>query len=179
MINEPKVTIGLYRHFKGAYYFVQNIVKDAIDGKYKCFYFNILHPEYGMFVRDVEEWDSTDSDNGEIVSRIDNKTGQKHRFEKVYDLDDGVANLTTEHLIRVLADRPDSPLQALDIEGLSNKVFSTDYIVGDKFFETKDTPKGVSTVSVFDTEEDAKNYYYTHKGRQNTAVFKRTFIEVD
>lgn len=178
-MNEPKVTIGLYRHFKGAYYFVENIVRDAVDGKFKCQYYNVLHPEFGHFVRDVDEWFSVTTDKGAIVTRNDNFIGQMCRFEKVYDLDDGVANLTTEHLIRVLANRSDSPLQKLDIEGLSNKVFCTDYVVGDKHYQTDEYPKGISTVATFTTEEEAKNYYDTHSHLRSTGVFKRTFIEVD
>ena len=178
-MNE-QVTIGLYRHFKGAFYFVQSIVKDCTRGNIPmCHYFNILHPEYGNFVRPVSEWFSTDTEAGEIISRIDNRTGQRHRFEKVYSLDDGTANLTTEHLIRVLAERADSPLQQLDIEGLSSRCLCSDYIVGDVYYATEDHPTGVETVCQFDTEESAKKYYSTHMHRQATKVFKRTFIEVE
>lgn len=178
-MNE-QVTIGLYRHFKGAYYFVQSIVRDCSNGDTPmCQYFNVLHPEFGTFVRPVSEWFSTDTDKGEIVSRLDNITGQTHRFEKVYSLIDGTANLSTEHLIRVLADRPDSPFQQLDIEGLSNRCVCSDYILGNVHEATDDTPFGVETLCVFDDEESAKKHYSTHKTLKSTKVFKRTFLKVE
>lgn len=37
----------------------------------------------------------------------------------------------------------------------------------------------VYTISSFNKEEEAKRYYETHKHRESTGVFKRTFIEVD
>ena len=69
-MNEPKVTIGLYRHFKGEYYFVQNIVKDAVRDIAMCQYFNVSHPEYGIFVRPVDEWFSEDTEKGKIIAEI-------------------------------------------------------------------------------------------------------------
>lgn len=177
-MKQQTVNIGLYRHFKGAYYFVQNIVLDAVRNCPMCYYFNVLHPEKGLFVRPVDEWFSEDTDKGLIKDRPDNTTGQTTRFAKVVSLGDEVKNLSTDHLIRELKGREDSPLQTLDIDGLSDCVFCTDYVVGDKNYATEDYPCGVSTVASFTTEEEAKNYYATHKHLRATGVFKRTFIEI-
>lgn len=177
------ITIGLYRHFKGEYYYVQNIVKDTKDEKsHKAVYFNVLHPEYGSFVRAVSDF-TADYDGEKdvyIKDRLDNVTGQIHRFEKVVSLNNEVKNISTEVLLEELRSREDSPLHALDIEGFNRRVFCTDYIVGNKVYPSAEYPtRGVSyTAPPFDDEESAKRYYETHNRRHDTAVFKRTFIEV-
>lgn len=179
-----QVTIGLYRHFKGDYFYVQNLSKNK--GQHFVSYFNVLHPEYGLFTRTIEDFTAVsdiheqfgDTIEIHIKDRNDNVTGQIHRFEKIVSLDNEVKNLSTQTLINELAKREDSPLQKLDIKGVSDLVFCTDYIVGNKYEATEDYPKGVETVSTFDTEEEAKNYFSTHNHRKDTKVFKRTFIEV-
>lgn len=177
-MNEPKVTIGLYRHFKGEYYFVQNIVKDAVRDIAMCQYFNVSHPEYGIFVRPVDEWFSEDTEKGKIIDRLDNKTGQKHRFEKVRNLNFQLGSISTEQLIKELRNRIDSPIHELDIEGLQSKIFAKDYVVGEACEQTEDTPKGVFTIATFDDKESASMYYYSHLHNKRTKVFKRVFIEV-
>lgn len=179
--------IGLYRHFKGDYYYVTSLCRSATDEKTVMVnYFNVCHPEYGSFVRPLEDFiavrDTTEQFGDEmallIKDRKDNVTGQIARFERVKDLNFQLGSVSTKQLIKELRDREDSPLQALDIEKLNGRVFCTDYVVGDKNYATEDYPCGVSTVASFETEEQAKNYYDTHKHIKATAVFKRTFIEV-
>lgn len=172
------VTIGLYRHFKGEYYFVQNIVKDAVRDIAMCQYFNVSHPEYGIFVRPVNEWFDEDTELGKIIDRPDNYTGQKCRFEKVKDLDFQLGSVSTEQLVLELRRRTDSPIHELDIEGLQSKIFAKDYIVGEACEQTEDTPRGVYTVASFDTEEQANKYYYSHLHNRRVKVFKRVFIEI-
>lgn len=77
------VEIGkVYRHFKGNYYFVENIAYDSENQErmvvYKPLYKrddskNIWVPPEKMFLE-------------EIPKRPDNITGQKHRFELVENL---------------------------------------------------------------------------------------------
>ena len=177
-MNEPKVTIGLYRHFKGEYYFVQNIVKDAVRDIAMCQYFNVSRPEYGIFVRPVDEWFSEDTEKGKIIDRLDNKTGQKYRFEKVRNLNFQLGSVSTEQLIKELRNRVDSPIHELDIEGLQSKIFAKDYIVGEACEQTEDTPQGVYTLASFNDEDSASMYYYSHLHNKRTKVFKRVFIEV-
>lgn len=170
-------TLGLYRHFKGAYYFLSNILRDSTqDCKgFVCEYFNVLHPEYGHFSRPVEQWDT------DVTDRIgkDNVTGQVHRFEKVVSIDTDIKNFTTENLLTELSRRPDSPLQSLDIEGLSECVVAHDFIVGEAYPLTDDQPAGVFTNAVFSTLEEARQYYATHQHKPIAGVFKRTFLRVD
>lgn len=174
------VTIGLYRHFKGQYYYVSGLSKSAVDEKTILVnYFNVCHPEYGSFSRPIEDFLSTVDERGIAISqRYDNVTGMHTRFERVKDLNFQIGSLSTEQLVSELRKRTDSPIHEIDIEGLQSNIFAKDYIVGDKHFATEDYPCGVSTVATFDTEEQAEKYLHTHKHSKVTAVFKRVFIEV-
>ncbi len=165
------IKLGLYRHFKGEYYFLLNIVRG--DNERYVQYLNIFHPEYGYFVRPYSEWRT------DVSEREDNITGQTYRFERVYSIDNAVKNLSTNQLIDELKERSDSPLQKLDIEGLSAKCFNSDYVVGEAYEATEDSPKGVYTVAVCDTPQEAFDYLSTHSTKKNTGVFKRTFIQLE
>lgn len=177
-----KVTLGLYRHFKGEYYYVSSLVKSAEDEKTTMVsYFNVCHPEFGNFVRPLDDFVSTYDKEFkiDIKDRLDNITGQFARFERVRELNFQLGSISTEQLIDELRRRTDSPIHELDIEGLRSNIFCNDYVVGDRHFATEDYPKGISTIASFTTEEEAKGYFETHKHRRDTGVFKRTFIEIN
>ena len=183
-----RVSVGLYRHFKGQYYYVTGLSKSATDEKTVMVnYFNVCHPEYGSFVRPLDDFITTHdctndeklvSDSMFIKDRPDNVTGQHRRFERVKDLNFQLGSVSTEQIIDELRRRTDSPIHELDIEGLQSKIFSKDSCVGEACEATEDTPRGVYTVSTFDTPEQAYQYLSTHQHKRNTKVFKRTFIEV-
>ena len=178
--NKLPITMGLYRHFKGAYYYVTSFSKNAHTDEIMVNYFNVCHPEYGNCVRTLTDFIRTKEEDGRIIKdRPDNITGQSVRFERVEDLNFQLGSVSTEQLIEELRKREDSPLQDLDIEGLNSYVFCTDYIIGDKYDDTKEYPKGVSTIASFTTEEEAKNYFETHRRLTNIGVFKRVFIEIE
>lgn len=161
--------VGLYRHFKGEYYFVLNVVRNEKDGVFYMQYLNVLHPEYGYFVRPFSEFSE------EVLDREDNVTGQLHRFERVVSLNDGIKNYSTTHLLNELAGRKDSPFQEADIEGLSDLVVCSDYCVGRFYEEDDDHSKGVETIVVLDTMEEAFEYMRRNHVRGGE-VFKRTFL---
>ena len=167
-MNVPRV--GLYKHFKGGYYYALNILRQD-DGEPMIQYFNVMHPEFGYFVRPFSEWES------DVSERTDNYTGQIHRFEKVKDLDNHIRNFSTEQLVAELRMRKDSPLQDLDIDGISELVFSKDYCIGEKHEETEDYPRGVSVNEVFDTKEEAVKYMNMYARSGRFSVFRRVFIE--
>lgn len=173
-------TIGLYRHFKGDYYFVQNIVKDCTNGKLYCQYFNVCNPELGTFVRLVEDF-ITDHDTTEqfgdemtiyIKDRKDNVTGQHYRFEKVHNLNFQLGSIPTEQLLEEMFKREDCPLTALDLDMFESKVDCKDYVVGYNIGDY------VETLNFFDTEEQAKIYLATHRVNPDTHLYKRTFIRI-
>lgn len=185
-MNMPQVTVGLYRHFKGGYYYVTGLSHNAVDEKtIMVNYFNVCHPEYGNCVRPLDDF-ITDHDTTEqfgdemtlyIKDRFDNVTGQHMRFERVKDLNFQLGSVSTEQLINELRKRTDSPIHELDIEGLRSHVFSSDYVVGVPY-DNPEFSRGVDTVVVCDTVEQAEKYVSTHKLRKDTGVYKRTFIKV-
>lgn len=81
---ENQVKIGkVYRHFKGNYYFVENVALDSETKErlvvYKPIYDRLdskiwVRPEK-MFLEEID------------VSRPDNITGQKYRFELAQDIE--------------------------------------------------------------------------------------------
>lgn len=187
VVEPRKVTVGLYRHFKGGYYYVTGLSKSATDEKTVMVnYFDVCHPEYGSFVRPLVDFiadHDTTEQFGDIMTiyikdRIDNVTGQFLRFERVRDLNFQLGSVSTEQLIKELRSRKDSPIHELDIEALQSNIFSKDFVVGEACEETEDTPRGVYTIAVFDTPTQAKNHMDRHQFRKNTKIFKRVFIEV-
>lgn len=175
-----EVTVGLYRHFKGQYFYVTGLSKSSTDEKTVMVnYFNVCHPEHGSFVRPLDDFTATHEEDGRsIKDRPDNVTGQIMRLERVKDLNFQLGSISTEQIIGELRRRTDSPIHELDIEGLHSKIFSKDYCVGEACEATEDTHRGVYTLASFDKQMDAENYLLTHAHKRNTKVFKRTFIEV-
>lgn len=131
--------------------------------------------EYGNSLREIIPFNEFYED---VSNNEYNVTGQTYRYQRVSSLEmNPLSNFDTESLIKELASREDSPIQNLGIKNLSDLVFSVDYVYGEKFFETEDNPKGVSTIAVFDTEEEAKEYFLKHFSN-NHGIFKRVFVNI-
>ncbi len=77
-----KVKIGkIYRHFKGNYYFVENIALDSETKERMVVYKPIYdRTDCMIWIRPEKMFLE------EIPQRPDNITGQKHRFELIEDL---------------------------------------------------------------------------------------------
>lgn len=184
------IPLGLYRHFKGEYFYVTGVAKASEDYSVRVSYFNVCHPEYGMYSRPIHEFVGSNREyekdekgdwfavGKEIKDCEDNTTGQVHRFERVKDLNYQLGSVSTEQLIDELRKRTDSPIHELDIEGLRSKIFSTDYVVGVKHNATEDCPAGVDTINVFFTQKEAQDYFFNQCAKARKGIFKRTFIEV-
>lgn len=79
-----KVKIGkVYRHFKGNYYFVENIAYDSETQERMVVYKPLYHraDEKSIWIRPEKMFLE------EIPNRPDNVTGQKIRFELVEEID--------------------------------------------------------------------------------------------
>lgn len=79
-----EVKIGkVYRHFKGNYYFVENIAYDSETKERMVIYKPLYFREDGrsIWVRPEKMFLS------EIPERPDNITGQKHRFELANEIE--------------------------------------------------------------------------------------------
>lgn len=179
MLENMRVSVGLYRHFKGEYYYVTGLSKSATDEKTVLVnYFNICHPEYGSFSRPLDDfcsdYDVKDTSIIYIVDRIDNRTGQHLRFERVRDLNFQLGSVSTEQLIDELRRRTDSPIHELDIEELQSNIYCKDYVVGMPY--DNDYGKGVDSIVSCFKLEDALKYASNHQLRKGTRIYKRTFI---
>ena len=78
-----QVKIGkVYRHFKGHYYFVENVALDS-EKKERMVVYKAIYdrPDSQIWVRPEKMFLE------EIPERPDNITGQKHRFELVNDIE--------------------------------------------------------------------------------------------
>ena len=78
-----QVKIGkVYRHFKGNYYFVENVALDS-ENKERMVVYKAIYdrPDSQIWVRPEKMFLE------EISERPDNITGQKHRFELVNDIE--------------------------------------------------------------------------------------------
>ena len=79
-----EVKIGrVYRHFKGIYYFVENIAYDSETKERMVVYKPLYEREDGrsIWIRPEKMFLE------EIPERPDNITGQKHRFELAKDIE--------------------------------------------------------------------------------------------
>lgn len=79
-----KVKIGkVYRHFKGNYYFIENIAYDSETQERMVVYKPLYHraDEKNIWIRPEKMFLE------EIPNRPDNVTGQKIRFELVEEID--------------------------------------------------------------------------------------------
>ena len=84
-----KVEISrVYRHFKGNYYFVENIAYDSETKERFVVYKPLYNREDGrsIWIRPEKMFLE------EIPERPDNITGQKHRFELVNDIEKNYIN---------------------------------------------------------------------------------------
>ena len=78
-----EVKIGrVYRHFKGNYYFVENIAYDSENKERMVVYKPLYNREDGRHIWVIPEKMFLE----EIPERPDNITSQKHRFEVAKDL---------------------------------------------------------------------------------------------
>ena len=84
-----KVEISrVYRHFKGNYYFVENIAYDSETKERFVVYKPLYNREDGRSIWIRPEKTFLE----EIPERPDNITGQKHRFELVNDIEKNYIN---------------------------------------------------------------------------------------
>ena len=82
-MEEVKIN-RVYRHFKGNYYFVENVAYDS-ETKERMVVYKPLYPrEDGRFIWVRPEKMFLE----EIPERHDNITGQKHRFELVKEIEE-------------------------------------------------------------------------------------------
>lgn len=86
-MEEVKIS-RVYRHFKGNYYFVENIGYDSETQERLVVYKPLYYSENGRFIWVRPEKNFLE----EISGKPGNVTGQKYRFELVKDMEINHAN---------------------------------------------------------------------------------------
>lgn len=184
-VNETVVK-GVYKHFKGKYYLVTDTAIDC-DGLETIVIYRPLNNPGMIYTRKLSEFLS-DID----PDREDNKEHQDKRFKKVSDINElgALKSFTTEQLLTELGKRSDSPLAALNIEGLRNeRIAYEDYIyavVGEILDKNPKSPtyrkpvKYVSDwVSFSDLESATEFINSPHNFNPRRRIYKRVLTEVD
>jgi len=115
------------------------------------------------------------------IDDVKNIMKQDRVFEPFELIAPSVENFTTKELERELAKRADSVFNRLNIKGLNDRVFVTEYAVGYKheprITRGKEYPRQVEVELVTDTLEEAQDYLKRGNLRKEATIFKRTYIE--
>lgn len=172
---DKEVEIGLYRHFKGGYYFLSKFMK--YDGEDYCCYFNVCKPFLGEFLLKVSDWYNPKYKNERDIEKsvkesLLNRTGQSTLFAKVDDLSFELGSVETSLLVYELDKRKDSPFKDLDIDRLNSFVVDRTYVCANVVCDE------LRNIVAFNTLDEAKEYRNKHDMiNKPVKVFKRVYIE--
>ena len=164
----------IYRHFKGNIYLVTSVGLTSSDLEPTVIYMS-LNGDNQVWTRALSEFESL------VPEGKENPTGQKHRFELVKDMRSILSQCTTQNLIEELKNRPDSPFNDLDIEGLNSKVVAREYVLGEiSPYSNNSGNAMLNCICVKDSLEEAQDYAERHFDRLNsrTKIFKSIIVEV-
>lgn len=152
--------LGLYRHFKGGYILVTDVINNQVV------YIDLSNGDknlvlIGNFYTNPPE---------------ENPTGQELIFEPVTDFNNQLNMITTDNLVKELMRRNDNPFAGLDVEGVKNdKVFLSQYVVGivtvSTDTETGEPVENFSSISAWNTIEEAQ------KARKFSANSRRVIMK--
>ena len=162
----------IYRHFKGNLYL---IISTALNE-------STLEPVvvYMSLNGDNKVWSRSMSDFESLVPEDrENPTGQEHRFELVKDIRFSLSQCTTESLIGELKNRPDSPFNEADFEGLNDKVADREFVLGELLSDNAGV-KVLSSLYSSDSLEEVKKWAERnfHRLSSRTKIFKSVLVEV-
>lgn len=158
----------LYRHFKGGYYFVEDIAVDTETGKSLVVYRSMQ--DGVLYSRDAEDFVK------EIPSdREDNVTRQKYRFEPVGSINNFLSDVSTQGLMDELFSRKDNPLLDFDLDKLNDGVAFRRYLMC--------TERGEIIEPIFTADSKAELIQYIrhnlHRVGGSTKFYKEVFIPLE
>ena len=167
------VPFQIYRHFKGNLYLVTSVAITASDLEPTVVYMS-LNGDNQVWTRSLSEFESP------VPEGKDNPTGQKNRFELVKDMRTILCQCTTENLIEELKNRPDSPFNELDIEGMNSKVVDTEYVLGE-LLPNPVKENDLYCLHIRKTLEEVKGFAERNPHRLNSRmkIYKNVLIEVE
>ena len=163
----------VYRHFKGHIVLILSIAMEESTLEPKVIYMH-LNEKKDVWSRSLSEFESL------VPEGKENPTGQKHRFEPVSDFRSVLSNCTTENLIEELKSRPDSPFNALDIEGFNSRVEGADYVVGEMKSLGIDEGVYIEPIMTASSIDEVKKFVQNngHRCSSRTKIFKRVYSEI-
>lgn len=166
------IPFQIYRHFKGNLYLVTSVALTASELEPTVVYMS-LSGDNQVWTRALSEFESL------VPEGKENPTGQKYRFQQVVDFRSVLSLSTTENLIEELKNRPDSPLNDLDIEGLNEKVADKEYVFGE-LRHALDGSKFLHTYYSADTIEEVEGFIQRnpHWINSRTKIYKSILVEV-
>lgn len=169
------VPFQIYRHFKGNLYLVISVATSSSDLQPTVVYMS-LNGDSQVWTRELSEFESL------VPEGKDNPTGQKYRFELVKDMRSILSQCTTESLIAELKNRPDSPFNESDVEGLNDKVKIREYVLGELRPNPVTNEEDYFLHSTYSDNslEKVQSYAERHFDRLNsrTRIFKSVLVEV-
>lgn len=168
-------THKVYRHFKGEYFYVTSISRLEKEGTEELCanYHSVTNPTSGVFVRPIVEWFE------EVPENKVNPTGQKYRFEPVFDLSNQLKNVPTEKLMQELLSRSDSPITELDLSDQESCVFCRDWVTA-YVMEYNSDDLGLTSVVAHEDLKSARDRMSKAISPvgQSLSLFKRILIEI-
>ena len=167
------IPFQIYRHFKGNLYLVTSVALTASELEPTVVY-QSLNGDNQVWTRAMSEFESL------VPEGKENPTGQKYRFEPVKDMVSILSQCTTQSLIEELKNRPDSPFNEADVEGLNDKVIMSDYFVGEVREVSDHGEKTLYPVMCTDTLEKAQKFVKNnfHRCSSRTKIYKSIIVEV-
>lgn len=172
-------TNGLYRHFKGGFYIVNQIAlleASPDENDPMVVYTSVetgktwLRP-LSCFVADVSD-------------REDNVTGQKHRFELATDLRGIMSFMSTDDIVKELEKRPDNPYDGLKKLEEDEDVWDVQYMLG--FVENEYNDNGElnevfipATPIGFDSYNEAVDYRGSHLPHKPCVLARRVIRKIE
>ena len=157
----------MYRHFKGGYYYVEDIAVDTETGKETVVYRSIS--DGTLYCREIKDFTE------EVLSREDNVTRQKYRFELVENLSNFLSDVSTQGLMDELFSRKDNPLLDFDLDKLNDGVAFRRYLMCTECGEI------IEPVFTADSKEELIQYirHNLHRVGGSTKFYKEVFIPLE
>ena len=170
------VPFQIYRHFKGNLYLVISVALNSFDLEPTVVY-KSLNGDNNVWTRPLSEFESF------VPEGKENPTGQKYRFEQIVSMESVLSHCTTQNLIEELKNRPDSPFNESDVEGLNDKVKIREYILGELRPNSATLEEDYFLHSIYsdDSLEKVKDFAERHIGSfsSRAKIYKSVLVEVE
>lgn len=165
---------GLYRHFKGGYYVINQIaLMESNPNKSDPMVVYTSVDTGNTWIRPYSEVIA------DVSNREDNVTGQKHRLERATNVSGILSHISTNEIIQELENRPDNPYDGIKPLKEDPDVWAVQYLVGR--LQEKTEPKTQETYTEFvpvtltawSSYEEALRYRDRYFPHRNCTIARR------